>query len=575
MTILGATSPPRFPIGHSDFRELRQAGLTYVDKTLWIAEVLRNPAKVLLVPRPRRFGKTLNMTTLRYFVERSDEDRSELFADTAVWSAEGGLFRAHFQRYPVVYLSFKDIKEPTWQVCAERLVRLLAQTVSDVQRLVPQQQQPSSDELRIAELQDPTGSLSSYTDMLRDVSVWLHRVTGERTVILVDEYDAPLHAAWQHGYWDEAVTFFRNFLSAGLKDNPHLFRGVLTGILKVAEEGVFSGLNHLETASILDDALTDSFGFTEADVAELAAYARRDGDLPTLRAWYNGYVVGDLNRQTVYNPWSVLSYLKSPSSGPRPFWKNTSDNALIRDLLIQHAAAVGPAVETLLQGGSLQRVVDENVALQQLYTSPGAVLGLLLFSGYLTTAAVEATDNGTLATLRIPNREVRTIFADTFLHWLAAGTEVSSEDNLDALAQALLHGDVDEFTAILQARLLAALSYHDVGTRTVEAVYQAFLLGMLVHLQETHRVQSNREAGTGRADILVVPHSPGPGAVLELKRVVGEETPEQALQRAVAQLLDRDYASEVRASGATAVHQFAVVFDGKRCWVRKLAPLVP
>jgi hypothetical protein len=568
MTILGPTSPPRFPIGHSDYRELRRSNLTYVDKTLWISDVFSNPAKVLLVPRPRRFGKTLNMTTLRYFAERSDEDRSDLFQDTAVWREGDGAAREHFQNYPVIYLTFKDIKSRNWETCWYGMRELLQRAISDLEALGHIDPSISGDIRKIMQMGAEDAPPHAFQNALADMARWCHEATGQPVVILIDEYDAPLHAAWQHGYWDEAVTFFRHFLSAGLKDNPYLFKGVLTGILKVAKEGIFSGLNHLRTATILTDKLSDRFGFTEQEVQELADIAGDKRPRRAIREWYNGYRFGLSQPVTIYNPWSVLNYLDELGSGPRPFWKNTSDNALIQDLLRQHAKALGRTVEDLLHGGTVAQTIDDNVSLHELDASPGSALSLLFFCGYLTADSIASTETGLVANLRIPNLEVRTVFTDTFLRWLGAGTAADSEDSLDALARALLSGDTDEFAAILQMRLLAALSYHDVGKHTVEAVYQAFLLGMLIQLQPTHRVQSNREAGIGRADILIVPQTPGPGAVLELKRITGSETAEQALDRACAQLIDRDYASEVLAAGATSVYEYGVVFDGKRCWVK-------
>ncbi|TVR03478.1 MAG: hypothetical protein EA398_04975 [Deltaproteobacteria bacterium] len=566
--ILGATNPPDFPIGESDYRTLRRAGQTYVDKTLWIADLLDNSGKVLLVPRPRRFGKTLNMTTLRAFLERSDDDTTDCFEDTALWQAKGGAYRAHFQRYPVIYLSFKDVKERDWTTCGRHLVRLLTSTTRDLDRRRHLDLQSSGDVGRARQLTDADSPIDVFTDMLADISAWCHRATGERPFILIDEYDAPLHAAWQHGYWEEAVSFFRGFLSGGLKDNPHLLKGVLTGILKVSKEGIFSGLNHLETSSIVNDRLVDRFGFTDAEVAALAGASGRRDELDAMRGWYNGYIFGAAHRTLLYNPWSILNYLKDPGIGPRPFWKNTSDNALIRDLMIRHAATVAPHVEQLLNGQTVRTLLEENVPVQHLHDQPLSVLGLLTFSGYLTVDSIAANDDGAFdCALRIPNREVRSIFTDTFHGCLQEASVSAATAGLTALSDAMLGGDTEAFEEQLEAIMVAMLSHHDLAGERVEAVYQAFLVGLLVHLQDTHRVVSNREAGFGRADVLVMPRTPGPGAVLELKRITRRETAERALERAAAQLQQRDYAAEVRAAGATTVHQYAVVFDGKCCWV--------
>ena len=574
MTILGATSPPQFPIGQSDYALLRRQGMTYVDKTMWVADVLGHSALIHVVPRPRRFGKTLNMSTLRYFVERTDYDRTALFEDTAIWNAENGRYRKHFQRYPTIYLSFKDLKESTWedlwvglrQLMATELERALG--VLAAADFVPDGE---ADRQWLAKLDDDA-TPAHYSALLLKLTTWFEKATGERTIILIDEYDAPLHAAWQHGYWDTAVGFFRNFLSAGLKDNNHLHKAVLTGILKVAKEGIFSGLNHTDTATILTSHMSGRFGFTEDEVAALADVTGCPEQLPVMQQWYNGYQFGRVPPHTMYNPWSVLKFLDAPADGPQAFWKNTSDNGLIRALLMRHAAAVGPAIQSLLANEPVTQVVDENVAMPFLDRQPGAVFGLLFFSGYLTTISSQPTRRGIECQLRIPNEEVRSVFEDTFLAWMMADGPIaqSTEGPLHQLTTALLSGATSTFERELGALLKNGMSSFDFGHRPVEAVYQAFVIGLLLHMESTHRVRSNRESGFGRADVLVLPRTPGPGAVLELKIIDSDydETREQALEKAIAQLQDRDYAAEVRAGGATQVYQYAAVFDGKRCWVR-------
>lgn len=568
MTILGATSPPRFPIGQSDYALLRRHGLTYVDKTMWAADILGSGAVIHVVPRPRRFGKTLNMSMLRYFVERTEEDSTDLFVDTALWDADGGRYRQHFQRYPTIYLSFKDLKESSWEQLSTRMAALLAKTFDDVivqtLAMLPGTAEPD----HLAHLRDVHTPLADFTDALADLNKWLHTATGERTIILIDEYDAPLHAAWQHDFWNTAVDFFRNFLSAGLKDNNHLRKGVLTGILKVAKEGIFSGLNHPDTATILTSRMSERFGFTEDEVAALAEVTGCPEQLPIMQQWYNGYQFGQVPSHTMYNPWSILNFLNRHPDAPQAFWKNSSDNALILSLLARHAAALGPHVETLLQGGTVTHTVDENVAMPMLDRQPGTVLGLLFFSGYLTTTSTVATRRGIECQLRIPNDEVRAVFEESFAATLEDAASRTGSATLQSLLDALLGGDAVMLEDMLGQLLVTMLSYHDVAGDRVESVYQAFVVGLLVHLEPTHRVYSNREAGYGRADVMIAPRTPGPGAVLELKRILPSETADTAISKAVAQLKDRDYAAEVRATGATEVHQYAVVFDGKRCWVR-------
>lgn len=572
MNILGPL-PPLLPVGISDFVELRTGGYTFVDKTAFVAEVLDGAAKVTLFPRPRRFGKTINMSTLCAFLERGGEDRTELFADTHVWALDGGRLRAHFQRYPVIFLTFKDIKRTTWEESWALVKRRLQHELKRlwVDHDLAAHADPSQLE-RFAQLVAPDAAPVDLATMLPELSGWLVQRTGERVVVLIDEYDAPLHAAWEHGYWDTAIDFFRTFLASGLKDEANVFRGVLTGILKVAKENVFSGLNNVRTLSILQPTAASHFGFTADEVAGLAARAGVPEAVEGLREWYDGYRFGGTRPVTLYNPWSVLSFLAEPAAGFQPFWKNTSSNALVHELLVAQAAEVGPDVETLLAGGMVERVIDENVPLQQLRDTPEALWSLLMFSGYLTSAETALVNGRFVAQLRVPNREVEVVFRDTFERFLTRSGE--GPHAVARLVSAMLSGDAPTFERLLGGLIASAMSYHDFGRRRpVEAIYQAFIVGLLVHLDATHRVTSNREAGYGRADVLVVPRRPGPGAVLELKSLDPDygDTVASTLAEAVAQLRDKDYAAEVRAGGATAVHQYAVVFDGKRAWLRTVS----
>jgi hypothetical protein len=572
MTILGDISPPHVAIGQSNYALLRRGGMTYVDKTMWAADILGSGSVIHVVPRPRRFGKTLNMSMLRYFVQRTDEDRADLFADTALWNADGGRYREHFQRYPTIYLSFKDLKATSWDDLWIALRQTLAEEFDRCMALLTAAGFAAEQPADVAWLEQlrTTGTPASYKAMLRKLNEWLHAATGERTIVLIDEYDAPLHAAWQHGYWETAVGFFRDFLSAGLKDNNDLHKGVLTGILKVAKEGIFSGLNHPDVATILTSHMSTRFGFTEDEVAELVDVTGCPDQLPVMQQWYNGYQFGQVPPHTMYNPWSILNFLNRYPDAPQAFWKNSSDNTLIRILLARHAAALGPHVETLLQGGTVTHTVDENVAMPMLDRQPGTVLGLLFFSGYLTTTSTVATRRGIECQLRIPNDEVKAVFEESFAATLEDAASRTGSATLQSLLDALLGGDTVMLEDMLGQLLVTMLSYHDVAGDRVESVYQAFVVGLLVHLDPTHRVYSNREAGHGRADVMIAPRTPGPGAVLELKRILPSETADTAINKAIAQLKDRDYAAEVRAAGATEVYQYAVVFDGKRCWVRQV-----
>jgi len=555
------------PIGHSDFRNLRRAGATYVDKTALIAELLESPTQVLLFPRPRRFGKTLNLSTIRYFLERTDDDRSDLFEGLAVWESDEA--RRHFQRYPVVFLTFKDVKADTFADCLEGIHREIAVEFERHASLIEAAAPTPRERACVSRVLDGSASKVDLWSSLRDLTALLGRGSDGPVVLLLDEYDTPIHAAYVHGYYDEAIGFFRNLLSGGLKDNPHLFRGVVTGILRVARESIFSGLNNLSVHSLLRQEYATAFGFTEAEVEHLVGLAGAEDHLDELRDWYDGYLFGG---HVVYNPWSVLSYLASADRAPRAWWVSTSSNDLLRDLLTRGGLGGPEALETLLTGGGVERRVEENVVFRDLERRADAVWSLLLFSGYLKAADVR-TKGQVRAVLSIPNREVLTIYRSTFKDWLQAG--LGDATRVHRLLEALLSGDAPTFEELLEELLLTALSYHDTERRKAEATYHAFIVGLLVQLEPDYAVRSNREAGLGWADVLVCPRQPGrAGVVLELKSVDARrgETPDQALDAAQRQLREQDYAAELRARGADPVHELAAVFDGKRAWVRLGAP---
>uniref|UniRef100_UPI003D131B10 AAA family ATPase n=1 Tax=Haliangium sp. TaxID=2663208 RepID=UPI003D131B10 len=329
------------PIGIDDFRKLREHGRTYVDKTAMICELIDDAGgEVVLLPRPRRFGKSLNLSMLRYYFERSDEDLSSLFEGLAVWEA-GEPYRAHFQRYPVIYLTFKDIKplsvEDFWAD-----VQAVLQDLFDVHRSVLDSGALSEVQARrYRAILDGSANTALYRRALKDLSTALHAAHGERVIILIDEYDAPIHAAYLKGFAAEVLAFFRAFLGGGLKGNPHLNRAVLTGILRIARESIFSGLNNLAVYSLLKSRFSSGFGFTEDEVSDLLAQAGRSEDLGAVRDWYDGYRFGG---RVIYNPWSVLSFLHH-GGAPEPYWLATSANELIEQVLGAHATRLQPRFE--------------------------------------------------------------------------------------------------------------------------------------------------------------------------------------------------------------------------------------
>ncbi len=543
-------APPRVLIGNSDFLIQREGDTLYVDKSDFISEVLSRPAQVQLYPRPRRFGKTLSMSMLRYFLEIGP-DRSGIFSDLAVW--QNPLARQHFQKHAVIFLSFRDVKPSRW----DQAERLLEDVVREELRRHLAELRGSGVAPHLLQPLDEVDKGIFSGRILAPLCTALYAATGQRVVLLIDEYDAPLLHAWTAGYYDQMADWFRVFLTAGLKDNSALFRGVLTGILRVAKESMFSGLNNVEVYSLLARE-RELFGFTEAEVDTLLHQYGRDAQAEEIRRWYNGYRFGGL---TVYNPWSILHVLHKPQEPLTPYWLNSSDNALVRQLLLE-SADLQPEITTLLQGGTIEQVIDENVTLRDL--RGGNIWSMLLFSGYLRAVSQRKESTKTLVTMAIPNQDVEGIWRDTFSVWLEAGTE-----KIEPLHRALLSGNADKVQELLQKLLFRHVSSHDVKETQDEAFYHAFVLGLLVTLENSHAVRSNREVGIGRADVQLIPKRPGlPGVVLEFKRKSDKRTLVYHAGAALRQISAQGYCAELEAAGATPIHRLGVSFSGKEVVVR-------
>lgn len=477
-----------FPIGISEFCEIREKQLFYVDKTGLISELLGDPAKALSLQRPRRFGKTLNLTMLRCFFDDQADNRA-LFQDLAI--AKDPAAMRHLGAYPTVYLSFKDLKSPHWSECQERLIHLVQQVVGQHWSRVARAGLPEHATAPLQRiLESPT--LGACKDALSLLTGLLFRISGKRVMVLIDEYDSPIHAGNTHGYRDQIVAFMRDFLSGGLKDNPALEKGVLTGVLRLAKDSIFSGLNNLHVSTLLDEAYSRHFGFTEHEVGELLRDAGLSHHEDSIRRWYNGYRFGS---QTLYNPWSILSMLRSPDTPFRAHWVNTASNDLIRDLVIVEQSISLAELSTLLAGEAVVREIDPQVALNDL--RPESVWSLLLFSGYLTVRKTMSAPNG--LALCIPNQEVRQFFETTLSHWLG------SPKHADELVSCLLAEDLSRFATLLAETVAQVLSYHDTAGTDNERVYHVFLAGLLVRLRDSYELLSNREAGFGRFDLALPP----------------------------------------------------------------------
>jgi hypothetical protein len=552
----------KLPIGLSDFKEVREESYYYVDKSLLIQEIINRSSKVILLPRPRRFGKTLNLSMLRYFFEKREDSLAYLFKGLAI---EREAEMQHQGQYPVIFLTFKSCKASSLEECLSEIRRLL-------RNLYLEHQASIYPKLSVNEQKDydliieKQGEIDNWQSAFSFLMQILHRQTGKRVIVLLDEYDAPIHAGQEHGYYEEIVLFMKILLGNALKDNSDLEKGVVTGVLRIAKESIFSDLNNLDVLSLLRPEFNECFGFTEADIDKLSQDFSLAEVSEILKKWYNGYLFGN---RVIYNPWSIISFLMSEDRLPRPYWINTASDSLLRDIITRTDPDFQEQIEILLAGGTITTTLNENIVLRDLNDSEENIWSLLVFSGYLKPVKMIPQRLLPLYELAIPNLEVYSFYEQTLQKWLQ--NTVGSK-RLQKLLQALLKTDFNTFELLLKEMVLAVLSFHDSAGNDPEKVYHAFVLGLLTHLMDRYQIRSNRESGYGRYDVLMIPLNKNePGFVFEFKKVKkSKETKEEAMQSALKQIQDKQYATELREQGVKEIWGIGVVVKGKKVWVENI-----
>ena len=568
------------------FRSLRENDAEYVDKSFLIEQILLERSGVLLLPRPRRFGKSINMEMLYEFFARENAPSEHLFEGLylkSIWEK----VQPHFRRYPTLLLTLKELKPSAFEDWHERLSAMLGELVRKHAYLLPVL--TPEEQVDFQALLQRNASTGVMARSLRLLCEWLYRFHGEKVVIIIDEYDAPIQEAWLlteralpkgpelcpgilkpdgSTLYSVVISFFRTFFGAAFKGNPLLFKGILTGILRVSRESIFSDLNNIDVYTMLSRHYWNAFGFTEAEVADLFERQQQTERLPLARRWYNGYKFGG---ETIYNPLSVMKFLKEEGQPPQAYWIGSSDNALIRHMLEDRALTYHDDFQTLLAGQWLEVPVIDNLSLPELATSTEALYSLLLFAGYLKAELIGIDGDGAgRYAVSIPNLEVAQLYRRTFTHWLGGLLPGGDTRAVEHLQKALLTGQEDAVQRMLSDLALKLLSFQDGQGRDPEAFYHGLLLGLFASLQSRFRVESNREAGLGRADLLIAPREAGqPGAVLELKVArKGKKSLTKALAEGEAQQRDRLYATNLEAAGAHPIHRWVVAFDGKVVKVR-------
>ena len=531
------------PIGVSDYVRA-QAEYYYVDKTLLIKEFMDQKPLVSLFTRPRRFGKTLNMDMLRVFFEISDVDTSQYFVDKAIWKC-GAEYRKHQGKYPVIFLSFKDVKFDSWEETVVKIRGLLQKEFGRHQELLNSSELAEYEKVYFAKVLKEEASEVEMSESLERLSQMLATHYGKAPVIIIDEYDTPIQEGYSKDFYDEIIGFMRNFFSGAFKDNKNITYGFLTGILRIAQESIFSGLNNLSVNSVMDDEYDEFFGFTSSEVRKMLEYYGVADKEDELREWYDGYLFGSTE---IYNPWSVINYI-SRGCIPQAYWVNTGKNEVLEDVLTIATDDITEKLYALLRGERVIARIDQNVVYRSLAEDPANIYSLLLVAGYLKTPKKELQADGSyLCEVSIPNKEIAAVYKNEILsHLMQIGAITRTTANM--IAESLYANDIKKLQKAISEYMDKSISFYDTGA---EGFYHGLTLGLIALLDNQYRIKSNRESGDGRYDISLIPRKKKyPGIIMELKWKSGLE--EAGLERlsteALNQIDEKRYDLELKEEG--------------------------
>ena len=551
------TKNKSLPIGVSDFK-LATTGYYYVDKTLMIRDFLDKKPMVSLFTRPRRFGKTLNMDMLRVFFEKTNEDTSVYFKDKQIWQC-GDYYTKHQGQYPVIFLTFKDIKSMTWEETFQKIRRLISLEFIRHNELETSSVLTAYEKEQYHLLAKDSGDEVDCQMGLQLLSLLLHKHYGRECIIIIDEYDTPIQQGHTCNFYPEIVNFMRNFFSGGLKDNPHLAFGFLTGILRVAKESIFSGMNNLKTYSILDDGYSSYFGFTEKEVKDMLRYYGKDDKYNELSEWYDGYRFGNTE---IFNPWSVINYI-SDNCFPKAFWQSTGSNEIIGEIIQTATPEITKDLYKLLCGEKIATYIDTGVIYPEVQNNPYSIYSFLLVAGYLKVANIYPQSDGNfMCDVAIPNKEITFVYEK----------EVLNRTNQNSLAisisQAIFSKDTQKLQALLEDFMVKSISSIDGAN---EGFYHGMMLGLCAILGNRYKIRSNRESGLGRFDIQLMPLTKGmPGFIFEFKHTKDEHTDLSALaDSALQQIEAKKYDTELRDNGVNSIISIGIAFRGKSAVVRR------
>lgn len=543
------------PIGISDYR-LASSEYYYIDKTMMIKDFIDERPMVSLFTRPRRFGKTLNMYMLRTFFEKTNEDTSVYFRDKKIWAC-GKKYRDYQGKYPVIFVTFKDIKFNTWEATFDAIKEVFSKEAARHIELQTSDKCNKYEKRAFENLLSGKVNEVELSGALLNLSSMLHKHHGIAPIIIIDEYDIPIQQGHMKNYYDIVILFMRNLFSGGLKDNKHLSYGFLTGILRVVKESIFSGLNNLTIHSVLDNKYSAYFGFTSEEVKEMAVYYGVSDKYDELCEWYDGYRFG---KTEIFNPWSVINYFNNECEA-RAFWQSTGSNDVIGEIIAEADKEIYEKLTSLVNGETFTTYIDTGVIYPQIKNNPSTIYSFLLVAGYLKVLKTTPAFNGDfMCEVALPNREISLVYHKEILRQL---NNIISQPTAISIQEAIFSGDKKKLKRLIQTLLTQSVSSFDTAG---ENFYHGFMLGLCTLLGGSF-VSSNRESGDGRYDIQLKPTKKNlPGILIELKaeKDCTEEQLKKLSEAALQQVIDKKYDTELIAAGVETIYKYGVAFSGKK-----------
>ncbi len=547
------------PIGISDFKKVIENKYYYVDKSLFIKDLIDNASEVNLIARPRRFGKTINMSMLKYFFEKTGENNSILFKDLAISQYQE--YKQYQEKYPVIFITLKDIKCNTWEETYLNLQTIIQAEFEKFDYLLNSNYLKQSEKDYINRILGLNGNIVDYSVSLSKLTYFLYKHYNIKPILLIDEYDVPIQSSFINGFYDNTISFMRNWLSGGLKDNTYLSFAVLTGILRVAKESIFSGLNNLEVSTVIDEQYNQYFGFTQEEIAKMTSDLGYENKLEQIKQWYDGYNFGGLE---IYNPWSVINYFKNKCT-PKSYWVNTSSNDIIREIINNSDNSLRQDLESLLNGKAIDTDLNMNIVYNEVYRTQENIYSFLVSTGYLKATPKNILPNiddfeyyNLIYSLTVPNKEMTYVYRDEIISYFISSLNFKDMKNM---LNALLIGDVNKFKMLFQDLVLKTISYFD----TSESFYHGLMLGIVASLMGAYQVKSNRESGYGRFDIMLLPKNKNlHGIIMEFKYSDKEKDILNDAKKALEQIENNKYDTELKDINISYFHKFGIAFNGKK-----------